>query len=158
RKRRFASGATAPARGSCGSRACERNRAPRERPQRAPGAPLVVQEISGNLHFTAEADCRRRSELMLTCKQTAALCLGLGFLPFAEPPLGGGEGVGAPNEELLRQVRVGTATASLFAYLRERSQDDDDLLQIDRLIRELGGKDFKQRERAVTKLTRLNLV
>src|SRR5262249_16281335 len=93
-------------------------RAPRERPQRAPGPPLVDQKMSGNLPFTADADCRRRSELILTFTQTAAFCLGLYFVLIPKPPLRAGEEVGDPSEELLRQVKVGTDNASLFAYLR----------------------------------------
>jgi hypothetical protein len=43
-----------------------------------------------------------------------------------------------PDEQFLREAKLGTDNASLIAYLKKRSDHDDDLLHLDRLIRQLG--------------------
>lgn len=61
------------------------------------------------------------------------------------------------EEEILRQAKVGTDTASLIAYLAKRSQNEEDLAQVEELITQLGSKRFAARERAEKKLIGLGV-
>jgi hypothetical protein len=57
-----------------------------------------------------------------------------------------------PDQQFLEESKVATDGPGLLNYLRERSAHDDDLLQVDRLIRQLGGEDFQRREEASRRL------
>jgi HEAT repeat protein len=63
-----------------------------------------------------------------------------------------------PDEQLLKEAKIGTDNSKLLAYLRKFSERDDDLLHIDKVIRQLGGETFQEREEASRKLLALGLV
>jgi HEAT repeat protein len=63
-----------------------------------------------------------------------------------------------PDVRLLKEAKIGTADDELIAYLKRHSESDDDLLHMDRLIRQLGDEDFDKREAASTKIVNLGLV
>ncbi len=57
-----------------------------------------------------------------------------------------------PQEEVLREAKVGVSPKRLLEYLRKNTGKDEDLLQLDRLIRQLGSEDFGRREEASARL------
>jgi HEAT repeat protein len=62
-----------------------------------------------------------------------------------------------PDEELLREAKVGTDGPGLLAFFRERSASDEDLLHPEPLIRQLGSSRFEERDQASAKLTLLGV-
>src|SRR5207245_593847 len=60
-----------------------------------------------------------------------------------------------PDEEFLQDSKVPTDGLGLLNYLKVRSAHDGDLLQLDRLIRQLGAEDFRLRQEAAQKLIKL---
>jgi HEAT repeat protein len=62
-----------------------------------------------------------------------------------------------PDEQFLREAKLSTDTASLLAFLKKRSDHDDDLLHLDRLIRQLGDATPAKREEASQKLAAIGL-
>ena len=52
-----------------------------------------------------------------------------------------------PEEALLQECKVGTDGTSLLAFLNANTGNDEDLLNIDRLIRQLGADTFEARRR-----------
>jgi hypothetical protein len=70
--------------------------------------------------------------------------------------LGGLSGLGAalrfetpdPDEETLRQAKVGPEGPALLEYLRQRTPTDEDGRKIDGLIKQLGDESFERREQA----------
>ncbi|MBY0528383.1 MAG: HEAT repeat domain-containing protein [Gemmataceae bacterium] len=62
------------------------------------------------------------------------------------------------DESFLKEHGVGTDDRALLEYLRERSKADDDLLKIDQLIRQLGDRQFPNREEAQRRLSAVGLV
>jgi HEAT repeat protein len=83
----------------------------------------------------------------------AACFFALCTLPAAR----GAEKTLDPDEQLLKEAKIGTDNASLLAYLRKHSESED-LEHIDLLIRQLGSKEFAQREQAAAKLIALRLL
>jgi HEAT repeat protein len=63
-----------------------------------------------------------------------------------------------PDEQLLKDARIRPDDATILAWLRASSSNDDDLQNIDCWIHQLGASDFDQREVASRKLTKLGLV
>lgn len=61
------------------------------------------------------------------------------------------------DETILAHFKVGTDTASLMAYLKNRSSSDEDLLSIPDLIKQLGNEKFLDRQAASKKLIELGL-
>jgi HEAT repeat protein len=61
------------------------------------------------------------------------------------------------DEAILKHFKQATDTASLVAYLKERSASDDDLLAIPTLIKRLGSEKFTERREASSKLIALGL-
>lgn len=57
-----------------------------------------------------------------------------------------------PDEQFLREAKLATDNATLIAFLKKRSDHDDDLLHLDRLIRQLGDATPAKREEASQKL------
>lgn len=84
--------------------------------------------------------------------------LSFGIHLWFSPTLHAADPVADPDEQLLRDAGIETNNAKLLAYLRERSSDDTDLLNMDRLVRQLGDTDFAKREQALSKLVRLGSV
>jgi HEAT repeat protein len=62
-----------------------------------------------------------------------------------------------PDEQFLREAKLATDNASLIAFLIKRSDHDDDLLHLDRLIRQLGDPTPAKREEASQKLAAIGL-
>jgi HEAT repeat protein len=62
-----------------------------------------------------------------------------------------------PDERYLRDLKIPTDTAGLIAYLRERSNADDDLQNIGKLITQLGDKNFDVRQKAEERLKKVGL-
>jgi hypothetical protein len=62
-----------------------------------------------------------------------------------------------PDEEMLQEAKVGSDAASMLAYLRLLSAPNEDLKNLDSLIRQLGHDDFVTREAATQKLVALGL-
>jgi HEAT repeat protein len=60
-----------------------------------------------------------------------------------------------PDEQFLQESKVPTDGPGLLNYLKARSAHDGDLLQLDRLIRQLGAEDFRLRQEAAQKLIKL---
>src|SRR3954465_10334593 len=60
-----------------------------------------------------------------------------------------------PDEAMLRRAGVVTTDDGLLAFLRMRSGADADLKDIDKLIRQLGSKEFPEREEATRRLSAL---
>jgi hypothetical protein len=59
------------------------------------------------------------------------------------------------DERILREAHVSTDGASLLAFLRERSATDEELQNLDHLVRRLGSERFQEREVTATKLIAL---
>ncbi len=89
---------------------------------------------------------------MMALLSGLSACLGLPL-----PSHGAEEKVEDPNEALLVQGKVGTDTRSIIAYLRSKSENDADLLIVDKLVRQLGSRNFKLREDAEAKLLKLEM-
>jgi hypothetical protein len=85
-----------------------------------------------------------------------ALLTALGFL-LAMAKVQAAEKPADPDEALLRSAGLATDDAGLLAYLRNFAKRDDDLRNLDRLIRLLGGQKIAQREEASKKLAALGL-
>src|SRR5262245_58364548 len=95
---------------------------------------------------------------MLTRKLSLVAGLVAGFLTFASLPLLRADDKPAdPSEEVLERAKVGTEDASVKAFLRKHSEHDDDLLQRQQLLKQLGSPDFTKREEAALKLVGLGL-
>ena len=62
-----------------------------------------------------------------------------------------------PDEELLRQVGLPTDDAGLMKYLRKYAGRDDDLRNMERLVRQLGDQKIAKRDEASGKLSALGL-
>lgn len=62
-----------------------------------------------------------------------------------------------PDEELLRQNGVAADNAKLIEFLRQRSANDDDLLHLNQLVRQLGDVNGESRDQASAKLVRVGL-
>src|SRR4051812_33111814 len=60
-----------------------------------------------------------------------------------------------PDENVLRRAGVATDDRGLLAFFRNRAGNDEDLLRLDVLVRQLGSRSFKVREEAVKQLVRL---
>jgi HEAT repeat protein len=60
-----------------------------------------------------------------------------------------------PDEELLREAKVGTDGPGLLAFFRERTPADEDLLHPERLVQQLASPSFEKREEASRTLIRL---
>ncbi len=60
-----------------------------------------------------------------------------------------------PDETALRTAGIGTDSDRLLDFLRSRSSSDQDLLQLPRLIGQLGSASFQERELAAERLIRL---
>src|SRR5438128_4809519 len=60
-----------------------------------------------------------------------------------------------PDEQFLQESKVPTDGPGLLNSLKARSGHDDDLLRLDRLIRQLGADDFRLRQEASQKLIKL---
>jgi hypothetical protein len=73
----------------------------------------------------------------------------------AAPPAAGQ--TADPDEQFLREAKLGTDNASLIAYLKKRSDHDDDLLHLDRLIRQLGDATQAKREEGSQRLAAIGL-
>jgi HEAT repeat protein len=69
------------------------------------------------------------------------------------PPVQSGDKPLDPDEQLLKEAKVGTDNASLLEFLRQCSVDDTALKVLDQLIRQLGSENFAEREQASRKLT-----
>jgi HEAT repeat protein len=63
-----------------------------------------------------------------------------------------------PDVRLLKAAKIGTEDDKLIDYLKKHSESDDDLLHIDRLVRQLGADDFEKREAASARLIDLGLI
>jgi HEAT repeat protein len=62
-----------------------------------------------------------------------------------------------PDEWILKEAKVGTGGPALLTFLRQRSAHDEDLRQLDRLVRQLGSEEFQERQEASERLTKLGL-
>jgi HEAT repeat protein len=82
----------------------------------------------------------------------AVLSLGA-LMPFAPPK----DEPAGPDESLLKEAKVVTEDTSLLDFLRKRAGDDDDLRNLEKLIRQLGSGEFSEREEASKKLVALGL-
>jgi len=60
-------------------------------------------------------------------------------------------------EAILRRAGIGSDNSRLLAYLRQREKTDQDLKQIEALIRKLGSKGFAQPKQAGSALVTLGL-
>src|SRR5262249_14611290 len=67
------------------------------------------------------------------------------------------EKVEDPDEALLREAKVGADTESIVTYLRSKSESDEDLLNIDKVVEQLGSRTFRKREQAERKPLKLGL-
>jgi hypothetical protein len=93
---------------------------------------------------------------MVTRKLSLVVGLMAGLLTFASVSvLRAGEKPVNPDEELLREAKVGTDGPGLLAFFRERTPADEDLLHPERLVRQLGNPSFEKREEASRTLIRL---
>jgi HEAT repeat protein len=63
-----------------------------------------------------------------------------------------------PDEELLREAKVGTDSPGLLAFFRERTPGEEDLLHPERLVRQLASPSFDKREEASRTLIRLERI
>jgi hypothetical protein len=79
--------------------------------------------------------------------------LAAGALLTTSPVRGAEEG--PKDEEVLREAGVDTEGPALVEYLKKRTSSDDELAQINKLIGELGDRDFAKREHASTTLINL---
>jgi HEAT repeat protein len=61
-------------------------------------------------------------------------------------------GISDPDVRLLEHAHINTDAVSLSAYLRKTAAQDEDLLQLDSLCRQLADKDFRQREGAAKRI------
>jgi HEAT repeat protein len=68
-------------------------------------------------------------------------------------PLGAAEA--DPDEAVLRGAGVTPDDRGLLTFFRDRAGNDEDLLRLDTLVRQLGSRSFKAREEAVERLARL---
>jgi HEAT repeat protein len=93
----------------------------------------------------------RNNRLLFVHGATCALAL------FLAPASRGADKTLDPDEQLLKEAKIGTDNASLLAYLRAHSDKDDDLLHPERLIEQLGSAKFNDRELAGKKLLALEL-
>src|SRR5262245_34583921 len=62
-----------------------------------------------------------------------------------------------PDEAFLRTAKVPTDDAGLLKFLHDLSNQDAELLQLDRLIRQLGSATFEEREQASKRIVGLGL-
>ncbi len=63
----------------------------------------------------------------------------------------------ARDEGMLRKAGLGTESKDVVAWLKQRSENDEDLGRIDKLIEQLGYTDKEKREAAQRKLAMLGL-
>jgi HEAT repeat protein len=80
--------------------------------------------------------------------------LALGMLGLLRPLQADSKPVN-PDEELLREAKIGTDGPGLLAFFRERTPADEDLLHPERLLQQLASPSFDKREEASRKLIRL---
>jgi hypothetical protein len=71
------------------------------------------------------------------------------------PGLHAADRKGNPDEELLRKAGIGTDSAKLLAFVRQRSEAGEDLRNLDALVRRLGHDEFVEREKSTAKLIAL---
>ena len=62
------------------------------------------------------------------------------------------DGIAASDEQLLRLNKIGTDGPSLVEFLRRSSLSDEQLIHVQRLVRQLGNGTFKAREQATAAL------
>src|SRR5262249_36105424 len=89
------------------------------------------------------------------------LVLGLLFavaLLLAGSPLPAADQTDDPDEQVLKEAGLRSGTESLLEWLRQHSQNDEDLLHMDRLVRDLGSDKPEEREQATGKLIRLGVI
>jgi HEAT repeat protein len=72
-------------------------------------------------------------------------------------PQGAAGKTGDPDEQFLQENGIKTDDAGLLAFLRSKSQYDDDLLNLPRLVRQLGDPVPGKRDEAERKLTAIGL-
>src|SRR5215831_15635527 len=63
-----------------------------------------------------------------------------------------------PDEKILKEAKVETDNASLLAYLIKKCGDENDLLRLSGLVRQLGSEKFDERKSARGKLVALGYV
>jgi HEAT repeat protein len=93
---------------------------------------------------------------MVTRKLSLVVGLMAGLLTFASVSvLRAGEKPVNPDEELLREAKVGTDGPGLLAFFRDRIPADEDVMHPERLVEQLASPSFAKREEASRKLIRL---
>ncbi len=88
---------------------------------------------------------RPRIDLLITLLIALFLCA----FPVT---LNAGERSTTPDDALLYLAKIGTDPGNLLNFLRQRCSSDEDLVNLERLIRQMGNSRFEERERAAEKL------
>jgi HEAT repeat protein len=93
----------------------------------------------------------------MSCRNVVFL---LAWLPagLSVPPVEGAEKITPSDEALLKEAKVAGDGPGLLRYFRERTLTDQDRKRLERLVRQLGSKSFRQRQRAHAELVTLGPV
>jgi HEAT repeat protein len=86
----------------------------------------------------------------------ALLCVFNGKRP--EPEKEHEQRHATPDDEALQEAGIDADDATLLNFLRDRSNADEDLRDLDAVVRRLGSDSFRERKEASDKLTKLELV